>query len=216
MKITNLESHASPDTLLGEEIDVVLAILKNVMNGFIHDSISGTFMLGGIKESDQESDRLFREIIALDFEEGPTENFDFEEKDSRAYAREVLALDANAIHELSIASISYYYDTPIRLSAKTTYGRFNCAVFSDSIDSSLMAFIYCAIIQTLACMRKEDVMLQKSCKHIFKCEKERSVYNVIKLKDDIITMFMDGSLPEIATWKKWHEKSLGNLNLFFE
>ena len=212
MKITNKEFHASPDTLFKEEIDVVEAVLKNVMNGFIHDSISGTFMLGGIKESDQ----LFREIMTFDFGEGPTENFNFEEKDSRTYAREVLALDANAIHELSIASISYYYDTPIILSAKTTYGRFNCAVFSDSIDSSLMAFIYCAIIQALACMGKEDIVLQKSCKHIFKCEKERSAYNITKLKDDIITMFRDGSLPEIATWKKWHEKSSGNLNLFFE
>lgn len=211
MKITNKRLELEPkSTLYKEEAEAIIAVVFKMFNGDISD---GSFLLYGKKDGEDEPQR----IISFDFGDGPSKDCYYDGKNSFRLARETLEQDLKNVHEGNSSHISYLCGSPLYLTMKTTHGRFNCACFVGGICSHGQIMLYCAIAQALACMGKEDKVLQESCDHIFSDETENNHQKMADtVRKYIEAMFDECTVPEIAAWKKWHDENANELTLFFE
>ena len=210
MKITNKRLELEPkSTLFKEEAEAIIATVFQMYRGDLKD---GSFLLYGKKDDQDEPQR----IIEFDFGSGPSEDCYYNGKNSYVLARETLVQDLKNTHIDNSSHISYFYGSPLFLSMKTTYGRFNCACFVGDMCGHGQKMTYCAVAQALACMGKEDKVLQESCDKIISTEVETGNEMANAVRTLIERIFEECTIPEIATWKKWHDDKEKDLTLFFE
>lgn len=219
MQMTNIEVTIEPrSTLFRKEIDAIIAVVTNtiVSEPCIRNFHEGSFCFYGKADGDDK----VQKIIAFDFKDGPTKVFlpyAFGDcgTSSREIADTILTRDLNNPHETNGSHISYYADSPLFLSLRTTHGRFACACFGDGFSYKAMTYIYCAVAQAIACMGLEDKVLQDSVDQVFLRE-AKEYKNIDDLRSCIEQLFHECKLPELAAWKKWHDAENDSLTLFFE
>ena len=213
MNPTNLSFELQPKTtLFEEEANVIVAIVKDIIEGSVISARSGTFLLYGIKNGEHEPERL----ISFDLSRrGPTKKFFWTDKNSRELAEEVIERVAGSDYagEPYRGVITYYVDTPLFLELWSTCGRFACAFYADKGFYSDMTYVYCAVAKALAMMRKGDEVLQESCEEIFLREIDEYT-GILVLREYVERLFNECKLPEIAIWKKWHEAAIANSEVF--
>lgn len=221
MQMTNLKVTLEPETtLFKEEVDAIIAIIEDTIDRRAYDTGSnldeGSFVLYGKKDGEDK----VQEMIAFDFESGPSIDCLFYSRcffgtGSREIAENVTKRDLTNIHDKPDSHISYFRESPLFLSLKTTSGRFACACYGRDFSYKDMTFVYCAFAQAIACMGKEDKVLQESCDHIFFSQSEE-YHELGDLRDHIEELYRECALPELKLWKKWHDAESENLTLFFE
>ncbi len=228
-KFTNLEFHSEPETtLFTQEIDVIQAVIDNILTSFAMYPDKGTFILDG-----QAKGQLAQCILRFDLAAGISRRNFF-----RTYERTSSEIAADSIdNALSWPKDSRYNFTEDRalhfgwlpsgiyrdgelevLVLNTTHGRFLasfCAEFDPQLSKGEeTTSILIAIAIAIANMGKEDTTLQCSATYI----KEQATAferNAIWLVDSLFGSCASSSLK---AWKKWHEpaNNSGKLTLFFE
>lgn len=212
MKVKNLRLNLNKEGLYKEEISVILAVLEAVLSqGEIPMPKTGTFLLLG-----QKYDEEAKRIISFEFENGPTRNFCGRGQSSTSEVERVMKRAVKATHERGTSAISYLPDTELYLDLETTNGRFLAFFFANNGDFFDLTIVYCALMATIAQMGREDEVLQQSCDNTFWTEVEDAP-GLSKLRWFIDDLFEKEKLPEIRTWKEWHEPAnkSGELELFF-
>ena len=206
MTLTNQHFLLEPDsTLFKEEADAIVAVILDILKQDGHDLTEGSFVLMGTKGTSSNS----KEIIAFDFGDGPIHDFRDKGISSRSFARKILRRDAK--NKTGSSHVSYFVDSPLFLRLKTTNGLFSAAMFVDgSVED-----VYYALAQAIACMGKEDTVLQDSVNEIFDLESQ-DYPGINVLRDYVKKLFEKCELPELKAWQEWHDKNSKKLTLFFE
>ena len=210
MKLKNVTLCLEPQTtLFKEEADAIIAVVLNVLK---HDGRlpkAGTFLLYGVEDGKQD----VQKIISFSFKNGAVRNCLESSCDSDELGDTILK--RVAAHMSHRTAITYYVDSPTFLELKTTYGRFLCFYYDESMCNQ--TYIYCAVAKALASMGKEDEVLQEACEYLFAVEMEDHT------RIDVLAGYVDGlftscELPELKIWKEWHEpaNNAGELTLFFQ
>ena len=203
-KVKKLEVNASPDSVLtNEEIDVVLAVLINVLETEASIPQKGTFILAC-----QRDNSNLRKIIAFDFPGGEKKNFLCTGRGSRIMAD-------NAVHDGSFcgkrrddSAIRFIFDAPYYLSLEATNGRFLASFLADNGDDWTQKTAYLTIAKALAMIGSIDEPLQGSCNTTFWSE-NRHRNKVLTLSNYIEDLFKTETLPEITVWKNIKKRDKG-------
>ena len=212
MNLTNLEFDLGPKVGLQKaEADAIVAVVMSTIDNFFIPADSGTFLLYGVKNGEHEPERL----ISFDLGSGPTKKYFFGDEDSRQVAMNTLEHDAKVDHsdESPHGAISYYVDTPLFLDFWADSGRFICAFFANNVRYDDMTHVYCAVVQTLALMRR-DWVSEKSCDEVFYTESRKNA-GVYEVKCYVKELFEKCELPELKAWKEWHDHASAKLPCFF-
>ena len=220
-KFTNLEFFAEPKTTLStQEINVLQAVVDNVLTSFEKYPTKGTFILDG-QAKGQDAECILR--------------FDLAEGDYRicGYTSRDIAADSidnalswpeesryqpkgRALHFSWLPGGIYRDEELVVLILNTTHGRFLasfCAEF-DSQPEGYEEAVLVAIATAMAHMCKEDKTLQYSAGCIKEQATDFERYAILIMD----AMFESCMLPSLGVWKKWHESAnnSGELTLFFE
>jgi hypothetical protein len=228
MKITNLSLSLGADTLFKEEASVLMAIVRYGLEKLCLDNLdNGTFLFGYAaddtigKKCAPEGLIKFKKIITFDFGDGPTEDFNYSGENSRISAKYLLSHNLGCYGMVNFMSIhSFDYDIPPTLTIEATRGCFKCVILSDELDYSHMAFLYCGIGQALACIRKEDLALKKSCERIFRDgflinNRYQDMTIFMKFIEEVRQLFNDCRLQEIVAWRRWYYNRSSSSKLFY-
>lgn len=225
---TNLETFDEGTTLYQQEIDVILAVIDQVLASFEMHPTKGTFILDG-----QEMGEEAKCIIRFNLENGvclPPEDLGIDDYTSD----DITAIAINSV--LSWPEVPAYgykgearyfgqlpsgiYKRGLRkvLVLNTTYGRFlisffaNCQCGIDEHDGG--SALLRALAIAFASIDQKDKVLQQSVKGItqFIALGEKCAMDVVR------ELFTKCELPALKAWKDWCESasSSGELKLFFE
>lgn len=220
----NLKSYVEPETTLFQpEVDVILAVIDQVLASFDTYPDKGTFILDGQKMGEKA-----KCIVRFNLEGGycrPLEDTSDE-------------ITANAINNVlswphkpayayqgetkffgQFPSGIYTHGRQKVLVLNTTYGRFLMSYYANSGCNPFEEHDECTILlqalaETFARMGKEDKVLQWSVERVHAQATDLEKRTITLVQD----LFQNCTLSAIREWEDWHEQAndSGELTLFFE
>lgn len=222
-KFINLQTFVEPETtLFQQEVDVVLAIVNQVLTSLQLCPKRGTFILDGQKMGEDA-----KCILRFNWEEGTYQPLSSERTSDQIAADSIdrilswpeyltYGYQGEAKYFGLLPSNIYRYGRMQVLVINATYGRFLisfCADFTDERwDESTVLMM--ALAEAFAQMGQEDGILLRSADRICQGagETEKTAIALVQ------GLFRDCTLPALETWKSWHApaNASGELTLFFE
>lgn len=229
-KFINMEMVLEPEsTLFQPEIDVILAVIDQVLTSFGHYPTRGTFILVGQKRGEAATN-IIRFNLADEESEGSRQEvyndtyYSTSNSLAEAAIDEVLSWPENSVYDyqgeaknFGLLPSGIYRCTELKvLVLNTVFGRFLASCYANFMDDghTQSTALLIAIAETFAQMGKEDKILQQSAQALY-----RQAVGIDK--DAIILvrrLFLDRALPALSAWHTWHEpaNNAGELTLFFE
>lgn len=228
-KFTNLEVHLEPETtLFQQEVDVILAIIDQVLSNLEQYPTKGTFILDGQKMGEKAYN-----IVRFNLQDGYSTYHRYGRNSDRAAEEsinEILSYPSS-MNRYS-TNPGYYWksfgllpsgfyqcdDMPqLRVVViNASFGRFIASFYGDPYDADTDCLT--ALAEALAQLCKEDKVLRRSVDDI--------VSDSVKRRDDgaevaaaiASKMFDSCDHPALKAWRDWHESATkaGELTLFFE
>ena len=196
----------SEHTLFKEEIDVILAVMFQVLGEKFPKK--GSFMLAGKKEGGE-----LETIVEFNFPGGKQKRFLGQYQDSDVMASYNVYNMSTFSHEPGSKAIKYQYNSPEVMALHTTNGQFVAAFFADNGGFSTQERAYHAMIEAIALLGRDDVGLKDSFKKTFELDAESNP-DLDKLETFVRFLFETQELPEIKTWSAWRDKD--KPRIFFE
>ena len=206
VKLKNYEETTSTKTIAKEELDVLKAVLLEVLNKSGMPQ-KGTFLLRG-QTLKQETSGIcdFCQILSFNFPKGEKKRFLGEFRGSDVIANWVLNDAATYSRQVEMGgAIRYGYNQPMWMSVETTNGRFIAIFLADNGDVHYQEKVYLTITKTLSLLCPQDETLQHVSNVTF-----NTVFNeswVKNLEESIEGMFNDHEFSEVKLWKKWRERN---------
>ncbi len=173
-------------TLFDEEIDVVVSVLKDVLDGF---SGSGAFVLTSQRGNSTNEEKI------LSFAIGDKSTAEEEMAALKKAIKKTLGKDNSRSY------IEWVDNQPI-LVLNAAYGRFICGFFCSDPDYSVG--VLAATAKTLTRLFNEEGQLRGSCKEIPWHEFADELPIITKR---VVELFDIHKTPAIKRWEKWHKQN---------
>lgn len=218
---TNLETHVEPETtLFQQEVDIILAVIDQVLATFDEYPTQGTFILDGQKMGEDA-----KCILRFNLENGFCQPMEDTSDDIVIRAIDDILVwpkyltygyhgEPNYFGQLP--SDIYKYGRRKALVLNTTFGRFVVSFYANFVSGGHeeSTALLLAVAESIAQMGKEDKILQKSNQNLQWLMTNLDQNAVALVRD----LFHNCAHPTLKAWKEWHEpaNSSGELTLFFE
>jgi hypothetical protein len=218
-KFKDFECYTEPvTTLFRQEVDVIVALVIGALDLMKCRVSHGTFILDG-----QKGNRGPQCLVRFDLSKGHIKHEIFKAgffgraTNFASMAKNVINEAFGDFSKLKASCVCAVYGDKV-LVLNTTFGRFLCSFYADfpHDDYDESTNILLVVAEAIACMGKEDKVLQKSASDIWFAETEKNGENNVAVKF-VREAFKTCEIPELAAWKSWHDvANQGNLTLFFE
>lgn len=239
IEFKNLECNAEPETtMFQQEIDVLLAVIRETLDVIAPQAAKGTFILDGQKfgedakcilrfnlpggtyyrnffriqerSSDMLAEDAIDELLAL-----PRKSRYVSDKpDLKRHITSKQATSGNPV------SSGIYQDGELKvLVLNAVHGRFLVSCYLENHDDEAEALLY-AVAQAILQMGLEDKVLQSFGQQIVaagECSERKEFF--VEAFVTVTDLFHRCEAPEeLQAWKAWHEpaNAAGQLTLFFE